>query len=554
MMAGRKKIFQGIFIVLLLGICMISCVKALILEFNIDEQYAISLGYRMANGDKMFLDMWEPHQTSGFVCAIFTKLFLLLAGGVEGLVVFLRLIGIILQIVVSIFLFFTLKKSYSKEMSFYCALSVFALLPKGIQVAEFSNLFIWSMVCTMACLWNLYMGSKKVRTYSILAGVFTCVSILCYPSFLIVVPFYVIAIFKLLGDDAKRTMIYFMGTCIVMGMAYIGYFLLHMSVSEFFFGIKQMMTDGAHDVDVMERCLFYLEELGLIVLPSLVCVAIAYVIVKIFVKNAFLEKRKGFIMVICIALLLSIVYQLVVWLNPSDGVYMHTPLSFYFIAYGMGFFCLKNEKALKWIYFIPAGVGFFAALLLTNTGIRVTGSYLLPGILAVFCALSSVKTDEKIFTYINKGVAVAFLLLVLFQRTYLVCETGGYKEDIFYVKQKALSGSAENVYCRWLDGTKYNEAAKVFDEYVEEDIAVLCVSYNSLWYLFKDCTISNFSTISTPTFDERLFEYWDIHPDKYPKIVIVDKEFFDTNEIEALLNVDNSVYCSEMIAVYEIEN
>ncbi len=554
MMARRKKIFQSIFIVFLLGICMISCVKALILEFNIDEQYAISLGYRMANGDKMLLDMWEPHQTSGFVCAFFTKLFLLLTGNVSGLVIFLRLIGIVLQVAMSGFLYFTLKKSYSKEMSLYCALIVFALLPKGIQVPEFSNLFIWSMLCTMACLWNLYLGSQKVRLYSILAGVFTCITILCYPSFLIAVPFYLIAISKLLGDKARRTMICFFGTCLVIGVAYIGYFLLHMSVSEFLFGMKQMMTDGAHDVGMMERSLFYLEELGLILFPALVCVAIAFIIVKIFAKHTFLERRKGFIIVFCIALLLSIVYQLVVWLNPSDGVYMHTPLSFYFIAYGMGFFCLKKEKALKWIYFIPAGVGFFAALLLTNTGIRVTGSYLLPGILAVFCALSSIKMDEKVFAYINKGVVVAFMLLLLFQRTYLVCETGGYKEDVFYVKQKALSGAAQNVYCRWLDGTKYNEAAKVFDEYVEEDTTVLCVSYNSLWYLFKDCTISNFSTISTPTFDERLFEYWEIHPDKYPKIVIVDKEFFDINEMEELLNVDNPVYSSEMIAVYQLEN
>ena len=40
-----------------------------------------------------------------------------------------------------------------------------------------------------------------------------------------------------------------------------------------------------------------------------------------------------------------------------------------------------------------------------------------------------------------------------------------------------------------------------------------------------------------------------------PNIILIQLEsFFDTNEIEALLNVDNSVYCSEMIAVYEIEN
>ena len=245
------------------------------------------------------------------------------------------------------------------------------------------------------------------------------------------------------------------------------------------------------------------------------------------------------------------------WMNPGNGVYLHTPLAFYFVAYVMGIKCLKKEKALKWIFYIPTAVAFMAAMLLTNTGIRVTGSYLLPGILAVFAVISA-KESQRIYKVVRGmqlACVITFMILLLFQRTYLVCETRGYKADVFYVKQKALSGPALNVYCGWLDGTKYNEAAAVMAQYVKEDEAVLCVTANSLWYLLGEGQISNYSTISTPTFDERLYEYWELHPEKYPDVVIIDKDYCKSEyiDVDELLKIEEVLYSSEFIDVCRVE-
>ena len=142
----KKRIFNILIIVGLIFVCAISCVKTLFQEFNVDEQYAIVLGYRMASGESMFIDLWEPHQTSGFVCAFFIKLYLLLFKTTEGLVIYLRILGILMQVSVSVFSYNVFKKTTSKMVSLYLAIAVFALQPKGIQIAEFSNLFIWSML------------------------------------------------------------------------------------------------------------------------------------------------------------------------------------------------------------------------------------------------------------------------------------------------------------------------------------------------------------------------------------------------------------------------
>lgn len=554
----KKKLFSILIILGLIFVCAISCVKTLVQEFNVDEQYAIVLGYRMASGESMFLDLWEPHQTSGFVCAFFIKIYMLLFKTTEGLVIYLRILGLLMQVAVSAFVYNVFKKTTSKMVGFYIALTVFALQPKGIQIAEFSNLFIWSMLCTMLCFYSIYMKPDKYKKYAILAGVFVCVSVLCYPSYLIVVPFYAIAMYKLFIKKGHAINVFFLGTCAIIGVGYVSYFLIDMSLEEFLFGIKQMMTDGAHSSSNLEKLLFYLKELKFILLPTIPCVLFSWGLFKILKrKNVLDSKTDKFVFICIITVILTCIYQAFMWMNPNNGVYLHTPLAFYFVAYMLGIKCLKKEKALKWIFYIPTAVAFVAAMLLTNTGIRVTGSYLLPGILAVLAVLNDreAKKEYKCSGGIKLVVLLTFMGLLLFQRTYLVCETHGYKADILYVKQKALSGPALNVYCGWLDGTKYNEAAQVMTKYVKEDDAVLCVTANTLWYLLGECQISNYSTISTPTFDERLYEYWELHPEKYPDVVIIDKdycksEYIDVNEF---LKIEEVLYSSEFIDVCRVE-
>ena len=46
------------------------------------------------------------------------------------------------------------------------------------------------------------------------------------------------------------------------------------------------------------------------------------------------------------------------------------------------------------------------------------------------------------------------------------------------------------------------------------------VGVETLTYLQGEYKISNFSTISTPSMDERLFEYWEVFPEKYPEYIV----------------------------------
>ena len=70
------------------------------------------------------------------------------------------------------------------------------------------------------------------------------------------------------------------------------------------------------------------------------------------------------------------------------------------------------------------------------------------------------------------------------------------------------------------DGYEYNIRGRLLDEFIPRGSKVLIASHKSIMYLQEDYVICNYSTISTPTIDERLFQYWTLYPDKVPEYIV----------------------------------
>ena len=76
---------------------VLSFLKGIWVSLDMDESYAAALGYRMAAWDRLIRDMWEPHQFSGFLAAIFTAAHVRIWGSTEYLIVFLREAGVLIH-------------------------------------------------------------------------------------------------------------------------------------------------------------------------------------------------------------------------------------------------------------------------------------------------------------------------------------------------------------------------------------------------------------------------------------------------------------------------
>lgn len=515
---------------------------------EIDEEYAVAMSYRIAVGDRMFSEMWEPHQTSGFLCAFFIKLFLLLdIPGLDHMILYLRLVGIILQCAVSLFLYDTLKKHYPQPLAFFCSILCLNLLPKWFLVPEFSKMLLWGNLCTMICFLRIHYGSRHVRLLSISAALFTCTAVLAYPTYILTVLLYATVLWLLYGKLAKRCLFYYLGTCTCLGIGYVLYFSMQLTFGGFLNGIRQMTNDGSHNVSMAMRFTSYMDELieafPYFLFILVVCAVLYFLLYKLHIFQKGQYTVCSFLLLLS---LLSIFQQIYLWLW-GNTVYFFRPHYVYCILYCMGFFLLKKNRALTLLGFFPALTTYLAALILTNTNLQNTSIFLFSGIITTFLVLYEYMQKNK---WIYNLTLLALSGLILFSKGYMVIGPTGYKEDIFFVRQKALYGPSKDIYCWYIDGYSYNIAAELVPQYISEQDALLCVGENSLWYLLSKCTISTPSTISTPTYDERLLSYWEMYPERFPDYVLVKENSPYLENVTALLNLDTPLVNDRGILLY----
>ena len=515
---------------------LLSTAKLLILGLTVDEEYAVAMAYRNAVGDGMFTYMWEPHQTSGFICTALIR-------NTDHLVIFLRISGFCIEALVSLFVYATLRKKYSKHLSFAAALLAFLILPKWILTPEFSNILIWSFICLMMCIVRIYYNAGKGIIWQVLAGIFTCTAILAYPSCILAAPFILVAIHFAGKENNRKSALITLITCVVIGTGYIVHFLTKMPAGDFFFGIKQMLSDGSHD-SVSAKAFWIFTELAEWIVPLLIISAVSAAIYAICQKVNKQKNRPfsfGLIM-----LVVSIIYQLIYWMIPENH-YFNRPLLYFYIAFFTGLIAFRDNKSLMRIFFIPNIAIWICVMLVTNTGFRVTGAFLMPCILFSLVVLC----DEKRI----RGVRLSILLMIFilsFARGYLVIENSGYKETAQYVKQKALSGPADGIYCVYNDGYAYNTAAELLSEYAQEGDTILVAGGHSLWYMLGDYKIGTYSTISTPTFDERLLEYYELYPDRKPDLIIGEESSDDVEVIKKLFQLSEPLESRNRLEIYRL--
>lgn len=517
---------------------------------NIDEEYAITLSCRILSEDRMFMDIWEPHQTSAFLTAGLCWIYQTLTGTTEYLVLYLRICGSLLQAAISLFLYRTLKLSFTRFGALVSAFFFYNILPKQIQTPEFSNMLVWFSVLTMLCLFRA-CHTDRHRLWIGAAGVFFCALVLSYPSCILVLPIYIFCLKKLFPQTFMSDMGILIAVCILLGGSYIILFLSYMTPSQFFFGLRQMMTDNSHSASLVHRLAAYGKELWHL-LPHLGIIAV-------FSAALVLWKRRtiGFHWYFfpCCILCVSFAEQIFVWLG--DSLNFHYPLLYFYLLYGFGFLAYRKKRSpdkpqyrtLFWCGTICGGCVWLAALLVTNTTISVTGSYLTSGLIPVVLLLTEEWEAENPFT-LSAGrkafvwqrlpvilTILGLLTITLFAKGFMVCENQGLRSNAFFVRQKALSGPAKYVYYDYLNGYAYNSYAELLSDCCTPEDSLLYVGVHSLYYTLTDSRIAVHSTISTPAFDNRLLEYWSCFPEHYPTLVVIDAGYYNTGEADYVKDI-----------------
>ena len=187
----------------------------------------------------------------------------------------------------------------------------------------------------------------------------------------------------------------------------------------------------------------------------------------------------------------------------------------------LGFITLLSAvyKALFWFGSITSLFLLLAAFTASNTMLYESADYMAIGMLVSLCYAERETLESPVFW---KSFVLLFVGLAVIHKGFLLYNIYGH-DTIFVTRQKAEEGPMAGIYGRYSDGYEYNIRGRLLDEFIPRGSKVLIASHKSIMYLQEDYVICNYSTISTPTIDERLFQYWTLYPDKVPEYIVWDK-------------------------------
>lgn len=566
----KVQYVTGIVLAVMLVLSLIASVTKIFTGFDIDEAYALAIPYRVLQGDRLFADMWEVHQTSFFLPYVIMKAYEVMTGSMDGVVIFTRVITTLLHLSVSLLVYKTIRSmdgKGNKKTAVLLGLLYFNFLPKWMINLDFSMMQLWFFTLFILCFWkacflpkdkresfvNLAKIKKQQVIWIVIAGVMLSLDVLAYPGMVAVYVVAVILLFVRKDERWKKILGLTAGCGIVALVFFIG-ILSAMSLSELIEAIPKVFMDGSHQYDTMTKLRLYASQWGEVLVQSVILLlptALGTAVIWKFYKDKGMTKRYGelpFGLLFCVFFeilvsgIIAFAYLVVTWgpfrlqvryiiqfvmafvlwhqMNKSQkgtGVRTHSADTVFLQKVGM----------VLWL-----SLGAFVGILLaSNVGPVSSASYLVLGNL-VFCALAWKLANRKGTAMKNLAAigTVLFVLSLMMCKGYYMRNTEYVSGDISTPMAKVEEGPLAGVYVPVADHKRYTSDYETIQTHTKETDKVLFMGTEGLCNLYAKGKIVIPTTISTPAFNEQWVEYFELYPEKQPTVIFIAKNTIDNRE------------------------
>ena len=95
------------------------------------------------------------------------------------------------------------------------------------------------------------------------------------------------------------------------------------------------------------------------------------------------------------------------------------------------------------------------------------------------------------------------------------------------------AGMRAGILTDYMTAHRYNVNQESWDEMIPAGSNLFYVGPSQFSYMHGDCKIATGNTISTPTYDETILDYWEMNPHKYPDVVAVESMYGEITAVSA---------------------
>ena len=493
-------------------------IKSVLIDYDGDAGYAFAMASRLINGDKMFTEMWEPHQTAAVFTAAFMKLYYVIFGTTDGVVLFLNITTFLIYLLLTVFAVRTLSKFVDKTTSEMMGIILLVLRPKIAQTLDYANLTIIFSTAFFILLIKYFAGERRLTTL-ILSAVFLCLNVLAYPTAIVLYIALAVCIF-VYSNHKLRDFLVTSGTCLILGGAYGGYFLAKIGFKNLIECLKNIVSADSHSGESVYTGLAYFKEFVIGVFVILLCVVLAYTI-------HFILKRAGrnssFEVILALFYTVFVIaesYLVPIMVNDDSLAIWSLDRIFLFALAVFGAFGYRYlnsvEKVIYTVGMIVSISTFASVLLLTNLPFITAFGYLHVAAMVSIMSLS-LKAQRESKENNNKisYICVASLIILLFAQG---------RANVTKAENYIRTGPRKWCISTLQDCNGNKIGVAEWKESVTPDDTVLIIKTNGIdpvSYMYSGSAIAVHSTISTPTYGDGLEKYWEYNPNKIPTVVAI---------------------------------
>ena len=234
-----------------LAVALLALGRSLFTGLEIDEQYALSLSYRLLRGDALFESMWEPHQLSSLPLVPVLALFMAVTGGTAGILLFVRAVTLLCKVGLSFVFYRAVRPRLGEPVAFWAALVLLVYTPKWFLGPDYISQQFHFTVAAFLCLWLYYSG--RPAGWAALGAVCACFSFLAFPQSIFAAPVYFIGMLVLDRQRGGKGAWVFLGSCVVCGLAFVAFVLRGLPLSRLISRAMMILNDPQYNFTTGER-------------------------------------------------------------------------------------------------------------------------------------------------------------------------------------------------------------------------------------------------------------------------------------------------------------
>lgn len=486
-----------------------------------DEVYYIATSFRFWQGDAVLVDDWNTAQMNGFLLLPFVYLYMIIMKTTEGIVLYFRFIYLIFKTLVAVFCLRKLRK--------YGVLGIIGISiwyfssPQSIDALSYNTIPIAMILMIEA----VYLSEEKKNgiTYY-LCGIFLAAAVLAQPlCILIYFSGVAVGIYKALlwrQKPAKKYVVVSMGAFSML-VIFTVFVFSRASLKEVVENLHFILRDNSHNAVGMAGMLNLVLKpvrVGWQILKNYTMMTIintVFSLVLIVSKNLRKKYRNYFIYAALLCLVFSCLNVITV-----GRVFVENEFFIPFFWFSLNeIFLMVNEKEKYVSIWLISVLTTLCFCLSTDTGIISTSVAMCP--LAVFSIvmLPNIWTDEEAKLQRKKKCLIACCAglssCMFVMRLVCTCTDTLFTEDYScYIEKGPLKGT-------YTDKTSFEVVTNIMSDldmisYTDADI-LFCGRNTSLAYLYSGMGCGTMSTYLLEVDYERLEQYHELHPDKFPTVV-----------------------------------